>query len=51
MSGKQNFKNIKSPKDLFTLPQDSKFKNRIVKIDKKRQAASVERHKKMLSNH
>ena len=50
MSGKQNFKSIKKPTDIFTLPQDRKSVGKIVKIDKKQQAIAVERHKKMMAN-
>ena len=49
MNGKPNFKNIKTPKDIFPLPQDTKTTGKVVKIDKERQAKSVARHKRMMA--
>ena len=49
MNGKPNFKTIKKPTDLFSLPQDTRATGRVVKIDKERQATSVERHKRMMA--
>ena len=42
MSGKKLFKNLKRPKDLYRLPTDY---TTVIKIDKERQAAAVERVK------
>ena len=49
INGKPNFKSIKKPTDIFTLPQDRKSVGNTVKIDKEQQAIAVERHKKMMA--
>ena len=49
MNGKPNFKKIKKPTDIFPLPQDNRATGKVVKIDKERQARSVERHKRMMA--
>ena len=50
MNGKPNFKSIKKPTDIFTLPQDRKSVGKIVEIDKDKQAIAVERHKRMMAS-
>ena len=50
MNGKSNFKHIKKPTDIFTLPQDNKSTGKVVKIDKQQQATAVERHKRMVAS-
>ena len=49
LNGKPYFKNIKTARDVFPLPQDVKTTRKVVKIDKERQAIAVERHKKMMA--
>ena len=44
MNGKPIFKGIKKPKDLFPLPQDTIYRSKPFKYDRKRAEKAVKQH-------